>query len=91
MELRRYGSVTVRRCGSGWVRMGAINNHRQLADACLQKAITTHSVPAAEAWLRMAASWLAVAKLQQQIRHARDFLQDGLPTANAIRVPVQNK
>ena len=71
--------------------MGLLKEYRQFADACLQKAIAARSVSLAEAWLRMAASWLAVAKFQQRIRHAREFLNYGLPTANAIRVQVPKK
>ncbi len=66
--------------------MGVLNQYRQLADTCLQKAISARSAALAEAWLRMAASWFAVAKFQQRIRHARDFLHYGLPDVNAIRV-----
>jgi hypothetical protein len=67
------------------------NQYRLLADTCLQKAISAHSASLAEAWLQMAASWIAVAKFQQQIRHARNFLKYGLPTTDAIRVRVPGR
>jgi len=59
-----------------------MEKYRQLADACLQKAISAHSSSMADAWLSMARSWIAMQRFQQRILSARNFLQFG-----AIKTP----
>jgi hypothetical protein len=70
--------------------MGVKDKYRQLADTCLQKAISAHSAHIADAWLGMARSWIAMEKFQQRILSARDFLQHGLMRAPGIRPKTNN-
>lgn len=60
--------------------MGVMEKYRQLAEACLQKAISAHSTPVADAWLSMARSWIAMQDYQRRILSARDFLRYGSMT-----------
>jgi hypothetical protein len=47
--------------------MSVLGKYAQLADGCLQKAISAASVELAEGWLRMAGSWIAMEQLRQRI------------------------
>ena len=49
------------------VAMSLLGKYAELADTCLQKAISAASVELAEGWLRMAGSWLAMDQLRQRI------------------------
>jgi hypothetical protein len=60
------------------VAMSVFGKYAQLADACLQKAISAASVELAEGWLRMAGSWIAMEQMRQRIA-AR-----ALPQTNAL-------
>ena len=71
--------------------MGVKDKYRQLADTCLQKAISAHSAKIADAWLGMARSWIAVEKFQQRILSARDFLQHGLVRAPGLSAKSDNR
>jgi hypothetical protein len=83
----RAVTLTWESCGQ-WFEMGVKEQYRQLADACLQKAISAHSAQIADAWLSMARSWMAMEKFQQRIHSARDFLQHGLMRAPGLSAKV---
>ena len=62
--------------------MSILGKYAQLADSCLQKAISAASVELAEGWLRMAGSWIAMEQLRQRIT-ARTLRQTGNPGQDA--------
>lgn len=72
------------------LEMGVMEKYRQLAEACLQKAISAHSTSVADAWLSMARSWIAMQIYQQRILSARDFLRYGVVRASAARLKARD-
>ena len=69
--------------------MKVLETYRQLADSCLQKAISAHSAHIADAWLNMARSWIAMEKSRQRIVSARNFLQHDLMKAPGLSAKVE--
>lgn len=48
------------------VPTGSLSKCHQLAEDCLQRAITASSIDLADQWLRIAGTWLAMEKFQRR-------------------------